>query len=72
MEAKSANDQAVDKLRIVSQRSTSPREIMRFEVELCGEFIFCSTCKATGFILAPDEDNGTEKNFIEECPDCNS
>lgn len=70
METKSANEKAVDKLRIVSQRNA--KETVRFQVELCEGFFFCSTCKATGFILAPDEDNDTEKNYIEECPDCNS
>ncbi|HEY7571098.1 MAG TPA: hypothetical protein VH796_07000 [Nitrososphaeraceae archaeon] len=72
MEIKSANDKAVDKLRLVSQRSISPRETIKLQVELCRGFFFCSTCKATGFILAPDDENDTEKNFIEECPDCNS
>jgi Zn finger protein HypA/HybF involved in hydrogenase expression len=33
---------------------------------------FCSTCNNRGFVLGPDEENKTEKTFIEECPDCNS
>jgi hypothetical protein len=32
----------------------------------------CPTCKNRGFVLGPDEENKTEKVFIEECPDCNS
>jgi hypothetical protein len=32
---------------------------------------FCSTCKNRGFVLGPDEENKTDKSFIEECPDCN-
>jgi hypothetical protein len=70
METKSANNEAVDRLRIISQRS--PKETFRLGVEQYGDICLCSTCKARGFILAPDEDNMTEKNFIEECPDCNS
>ena len=70
METKSANNEAVDRLRIISQ--LSPKETFSFSVERYGGVYFCSTCKATGFILAPDEDNMTEKNFIEECPDCNN
>ena len=70
METKSANNDAVNRLRIISQRS--PKETFRLRVEQYGGVCFCSTCKATGFILAPDEDNMTEKTFIEECPDCNS
>jgi len=70
MDTKSANDHAVDKLRVIDQRNAE--ETIRFQVELFGGFFFCSTCKSTGFVLAPDEDNYTEKNFIEECPDCNN
>ena len=70
METKSANNEAVDRLRIISQRS--PKETFRLGVEHYGDTCLCPTCKARGFILAPDEDNMTEKNFIEECPDCNS
>ena len=49
METKSANNEAVDRLRIISQRS--PKETFRLRVEQYGGVCFCSTCKATGFIL---------------------
>jgi Zn finger protein HypA/HybF involved in hydrogenase expression len=70
MEIKSANNDAVDSLNIFSQGNLKER--VRQRSEKYNGICICSTCKATGFILAPDEENFTEKKFIEECPDCNS
>lgn len=70
METKSANNESIDKLAIVSQGNLKER--FRTSAEQYRGLCFCMTCKATGFILAPDEENNTEKKFIEECPDCNS
>jgi Zn finger protein HypA/HybF involved in hydrogenase expression len=70
MEIKSANNDAVDSLNIFSQGNLKER--VRQSVEKSNGISICSTCKATGIILAPDEENFTEKKFIEECPDCNS
>jgi Zn finger protein HypA/HybF involved in hydrogenase expression len=70
MEIKSANNDAVDSLNIFSHGNLKERARQR--AEKYNGISICSTCKATGFILAPDEENFTEKKFIEECPDCNS